>query len=236
MKNINLLCLLIILTTPLFCFISFYFSPYEIPIFCIIPSYFPLLILMKNRKIKLAIFYMLFWASLLAASMTWLIYKNPHVAKDKILYGEQYKKEMLIWAKTGVGKESSPNIFIPFHFIELIAFSTLSLLTASLFSVIMGAFLMNFMSYYVASLAIEGKNQFLLILGWHPWAIIRIISFVILGVIFSDLLLSKIFHFNFSFKEHKNLLKLALLLWFIHVLMKIFLSRFWQSIIFSNMR
>jgi len=191
---------------------------------------------MKNKKIRLTILYMLFWAFLLAASMTWLIYENPYKAKDKILYGEQYKKEMLIWAKTGVGKESSPKIFIPFHLIELIAFSTLSLLTASFFSIVMGAFLMNYMSYYVASLAIEGKNQFLLILGWHPWSILRIISFVILGVIFSDLLLAKIFHHNFSIREHKTFLKLALFLWLIHILMKTFLAGFWQSIIFSNMK
>lgn len=230
------LLLIIIFFTPAFCYISFHINSYIIPIFCAIPAYISLLVLIKRREKKAAVCFMLIWAFLLAVSMTYLIYMNPSIAKNKILYGEQYAKEMINWAKTGIGKESSPQSFIPFHFLELVIFTALSLFSGSLLSIIMGNFLMNYMSYYVAFLAKEGKTPLLLILGWHPWAIVRIIAFVIFGVIFSEFLLSKIFHFNFSLRESSAYIKIAISLWIIHLVMKITLASHWQMIIYNYLK
>src|SRR5436305_3706166 len=50
----------------------------------------------------------------------------------------------------------------------------------------MGAVLMNYMGHYVGTLAGASRHPILtMVLGWHPWAVIRIVSFVVIGVVLS---------------------------------------------------
>jgi len=59
----------------------------------------------------------------------------------------------------------------------------------------MGAALMNYMGHYVGTLAAQSRHPALtMVLGWHPWSIIRIVCFVILGVVLSVPLLSRVMH------------------------------------------
>jgi len=58
----------------------------------------------------------------------------------------------------------------------------------------MGAVLMNFMSYYVASLAKAGVPAWgVTLLGWQPWAISRVAAFATLGVLLAEPLVSLVF-------------------------------------------
>ena len=81
--------------------------------------------------------------------------------------------------------------FIPISAAGL--FAVLALLTASAAALTMGAVLMNYMSFYVGSLAGGSNVAFMTAMaGWHPWSVIRIISFVILGVVLAEPLLVKV--------------------------------------------
>ena len=51
---------------------------------------------------------------------------------------------------------------------------------------------MNYMGHYVGALASQGSSRWLLIAGWHPWAVIRVASFVVLGVVLSGPLIGAI--------------------------------------------
>ncbi len=223
--------LIISISTPLVCLLSFILPSYIVPIICVIPAY-PVMIFYLKQNLKLkAIIIMLFWAALLGLSMTLLIYSLPDYAKSHILNGEKYKKEMIEWVLTGIGKESNAHQFIPQHILELAIFSFLSLLSGSLLSIILGAFLMNYMSYYVAHLALHGKNAWLLLLGWHPWSLLRIISYVILGVILSEPLLSKLFKYNFKF--NRKYLIIALAFWIADLTIKASLANKWHILLKS---
>ena len=55
----------------------------------------------------------------------------------------------------------------------------------------MGAVLMNYMGFYVASLARAGVPPWAVVLfGWQPWAICRVAAFCVLGVVLAQPLLA----------------------------------------------
>ena|SRR5436190_2157011 len=57
----------------------------------------------------------------------------------------------------------------------------------------MGAVLMNQMGHYVGALAAWSAHPAVtIVLGWHPWAVIRIASFVVIGVVLSIPVLSRV--------------------------------------------
>jgi hypothetical protein len=69
----------------------------------------------------------------------------------------------------------------------------LSLATASAASMALGAALMNYMGFYVASLHRAGAPaDAVLLFGWQPWAICRVAAFVVLGVVLAEPLLSRL--------------------------------------------
>ena len=74
-----------------------------------------------------------------------------------------------------------------------VAFAALTLATGGALAMPMGAVLTNYMGHYVGTLAAMGAHPIaLMILGWHPWAIVRIVSFVIIGVVLSVPLLMRL--------------------------------------------
>src|SRR5204863_1676515 len=110
-----------------------------------------------------------------------------------VLHGSAYRDEMFAWIRTGVGTEGSPRRFVPQHALHLGAFVLLSLLSASALSIAMGAVLMNYMGFYVASLARAGAPLWaVVLLGWQPWAIARVAAFSVLGVVLAQPLLRRL--------------------------------------------
>jgi hypothetical protein len=74
----------------------------------------------------------------------------------------------------------------------------LSLATASAVSISMGAVLMNYMDFYVASLGRAGAPGWaVVVLGWQPWAICRVAAFCILGVVLAEPLLSRLLRYPY---------------------------------------
>ena len=68
------------------------------------------------------------------------------------------------------------------------------LATVSVGAMLLGATLMNFMSYYVAGLAKAGVPPWaVILLGWQPWAISRVVAFATLGVLLAEPLVAVVF-------------------------------------------
>ena len=92
---------------------------------------------------------------------------------------------------TGRGAESDPARFIPQQAAHAGVFAALALVSGGVLALAMGAVLMNYMGHYVGTLAAASAHPLpVLVLGWHPWAVIRIVSFVTIGVVLSAPLLS----------------------------------------------
>ena len=130
---------------------------------------------------------MLAWALLIAVSVEALAFFFPAEGATSVLNGATYREEMLRWIRTGVGKESSPSLFLPEHLLHLAAFLVLSLATGGFLSLLMGAVMMNFMSFYVGSLLMISVRPVRVILcGWPPWAVLRVAAFVLIGLCLAE--------------------------------------------------
>jgi hypothetical protein len=167
--------------------------PGLLPVLNAAPAYAAMVILLRRGELRRAVVVMLVWAAALAVAGTLTFAVWPQPPGALILHGPEYREEMFTWIRTGVGTEGSPRAFIPQHALHLGAFVVLSLLTASALSITMGAVLMNYMDFYVASLARAGAPAWaVVLLGWQPWAIARVAAFSTLGVVLAQPLLRRV--------------------------------------------
>lgn len=164
-----------------------------LPVLNTLPAYAVMVTLLRRGQRERAIGAMLLWAATMAVCGTLAFALWPAPPDGAVLHGPAYREEMFGWIRTGVGSEGSPRQFLPQHLAHLAAFVALSIATASAVSIFMGAVLMNYMDFYVASLARAGAPGWaVVLLGWQPWAICRVAAFSILGVVLAEPLLARL--------------------------------------------
>ncbi len=161
--------------------------PILVPLLNTAASYPFMVAALRRGRVSQAIGRMLLWALTMAVCATLLSFARPAQTDVLFLRGASYRVDMHTWVLTGRGAESTPSVFIPQQAGHAVLFSALALATGGALAMPMGAVLMNYMGHYVGTLAAIGRRPLLLlILGWHPWAVIRIVSFVVIGVVLSD--------------------------------------------------
>src|SRR5205814_4711766 len=95
-----------------------------------------------------------------------------------------------------------------------------------------GAVLMNYMGHYVGTLAgASARPALTMILGWHPWAVIRVISFVVIGVVLAAPLLSRVWNFKIEWVMSRRLLAWAAAGLLVDVMLKAALAPTWQRLL-----
>lgn len=167
--------------------------PWLLPLLNAAPAYAAMVVLLRRGDQRQAAVTMLVWALALAVTGTLAFALWPSPPDVVVLNGPAYRDEMFAWIRTGIGREGSPGLFVPQHALHLAAFVVLSLATASALSIAMGAVLMNYMDFYVASLARAGAPPWaVVLLGWQPWAIARVAAFSVLGVVLAPPLLRRL--------------------------------------------
>jgi hypothetical protein len=191
---------------------------------------FPFMVRALERgDLRLAIGRMLVWAMTLGACATWLSYVRPAATDMLFLRGAAYRTEMFAWVATGRGAESSPSRFIPQHAAHAALFVCLTVVSGGVLAMPMGAMLMNYMGHYVGTLAaISAHPAWTMVLAWHPWAVIRVISFVILGVVLSRPLLSRVVGFKAEWRDARSFLAIAAGGLVLDVVLKWVLAPTWQ--------
>lgn len=128
---------------------------------------------------------MLLWAATMGVCATAMAYTRPALTSKLFLNAAAYEREMFTWVDTGRGREGRPSEFLPQHALHAAAFSALSLVSGSALSMPLGAALMNYMGHYAGALGARRATPLVALAAWHPWAIVRVISFVLLGVVLS---------------------------------------------------
>jgi len=164
-----------------------------LPVLNTAAAYAAMVVLLRRGSRREAVSLMLAWAATLAVSASVTFALWPADPGPLVINGPQYRDQMFHWIRTGEGSEGRPAQFIPQHVVHLAAFLASSLATASAASMALGAALMNYMGFYVASLHRAGAPAgAVLLLGWQPWAICRVAAFVVLGVVLAEPLLSRL--------------------------------------------
>lgn len=130
------------------------------------------------------------WAGLLSLGVVLLVYLAPEAAARGIVFGEPYREEMFGWVATGAGREATPAQFVPQHLLHLGVFVLLTWVSGGYLGLVLGAFLVAYMSYFVGSYAVAVDALVLgPVVAWVPWSVLRVAAFVLLGVVFARPLL-----------------------------------------------
>jgi hypothetical protein len=206
--------------------------PVLVPILNTVAS-FPFMVLALGRgDMRLAIARMLLWAATMAVCATLLSYAQPARTDSLFLRAASYRTEMFAWVMTGRGPESTPSQFIPEHARQAVLFSLLALASGGALAMPMGAMLMNYMGHYVGMLAAASAHPALtMVLGWQPWAVIRVVSFVAIGVVLSMPLLSRIGRFRIEWRAARACLLLAAGGLVLDVVLKAMLAPAWHRLL-----
>jgi hypothetical protein len=169
-------------------------QPWLLPLLNAAPAYIVLVHRLRKGERGGAVRAMLWWATALALVGTLAFVWWPEPLGPLVLNGPEYKEEMFRWIRTGLGREGSPRQFLPQHLLHLAAFVAIGLVSVSAGAIVMGALLMNQMSFYVAALAKAGVPAWgVALLGWSPWAVARVAAFATLGVLLAEPLFFRVF-------------------------------------------
>lgn len=124
----------------------------------------------------------LVWALACSIVTIALVSRTGERYTDVLVRAETYRTEMFEWVRTGVGEESSPSRFLPVHATHCAAFVVLSRISLGFFGLAMGAALLHYMNFYVGSLLAHATHPVAIaLLGWPPYAVIRVIGYVTLA-------------------------------------------------------
>jgi len=128
----------------------------------------------------------LLWAGLLSAGVIGWVALNPFLAANGIWHGEPYREEMFGWITTGLAPENDWRQFLPVHALHLGLFLALSWVSGGYLGLVLGAALIDYMSFFVGSFAMASRWPWLaVVVAWVPWSVVRVLSFILLGVLCS---------------------------------------------------
>jgi hypothetical protein len=206
--------------------------PMLVPILNVVPA-FPFMIASLRRGcVAEAIWRMLVWAAALAVCATTTSYLGTAEAGRLFLRGETYRREMFEFLLTGYGREGDIRQFLPQHLGHAAVFCVLAFATGGLLALTLGAYLMNYMAYYVGALGAASTHPLkAMLLAWVPWALIRIASFVTLGVILAGPLLRRILGFEYRLRAQRTWIVLAAAGLAVDIVLKWALAPLWRDMI-----
>ncbi|HSR51171.1 MAG TPA: hypothetical protein VLV83_10115 [Acidobacteriota bacterium] len=126
------------------------------------------------------------WAAWTAVLAGGLSFWAPDWSGDSILHARAYQEEMFTWVETGRGAEGDIRLFLPQHALHLGLFALLCLVSAGFLGLMLGAALMNYMSFYVGTLLHHALHtDVVLMMAWPPWAMCRVAGFILIACVLS---------------------------------------------------
>jgi hypothetical protein len=208
--------------------------PALVPIFNVIPALPFMVDSLRRGRVDEAIGRMLVWAASLAVCATTASYLEPVETARLFIHGDAYRREMFLFVLTGHGAEGNIREFLPQHAAHAAIFSGLALATGSALAMPLGALLMNYMGHYVGALGSVSMHPWrALVLAWVPWSLVRIASFVTLGVVLGGPVLSRVFRFEYRLSEQRRWILLGFAGLLVDVAMKWALAPSWRLLIKS---
>lgn len=223
------LVLYVIITTPLALALGLLLGRFLLPVVQAL-FFFPVYSALLRRGRWMGAFSTaLLWALIIAVLVSWATLQYPAYTEKQILVGASYREEMLEWIRTGVGRESDIRLFLPQHLMHLLLFSAVTLVTGGFLGLVMGAVLMNYMSFYVGVLLTKAHDPLLVaLLGWPPWAVIRVVAYILIATALSALFYHWLSRTDLESARVKQFLWSGISLAGLDVLLKWLLAPVWQ--------
>jgi hypothetical protein len=207
-------------------------GPIALPILASLAAYPVMARLVVAGRQAAAALAVLLWAAALSGSVIAYAARHPDRAGSIVVHGPEYRDEMFEFLRTGLGREAAPEQFIPQHLLHLGAFTIACALSGGLLGIGLGAVMVGYMSYYVGALAAGSPSPwFAMLLGWPPYAVLRVAGFVVLGVALSRPVLSKISRRAIPFPRARLFYVASVVLLAADPLLKTLLARPWATLL-----
>ncbi len=208
--------------------------PLLVPFLNVAPAFPFMIASLRRGRVGEAVWRMLVWAAALAVCATLLSYFDTSEAGRMFIRGEAYRREMFEFVRTGAGREGDIRQFLPQHLAHAAVFCVLAIATGAILAMPLGAMLMNYMAYYVGALAAASAHPWLaMLVAWVPWAVVRIASFVTLGVVLAGPVLARALRFPYRVADHRAWLAAAAIGLTLDILLKWLAAPPWRSLILS---
>jgi len=168
--------------------------PWLLPALNALPAHLVLVHRLRKGERGGAVRAMLWWAAALAIAGTVCMAFWPTAVDTVIVNGPAQQAETLSWLRTGHGVDGSIRLFLPRQLGLVVVFAALSLVSVSAFSLLLGAVLLNAVSFSVASLYRAGVPGWAVVtMGWPPWTIAMGAALCTLAVVLAEPLLFRLF-------------------------------------------
>jgi hypothetical protein len=206
--------------------------PLLVPFLNVLPAYPLMAASLRSGNADQAIVRMWIWAAALGICATSMALMAPEQAGRLFIHADAYRREMFEFVLTGRGAEGDIRVFLPQHVGHALVFCGLALATGSLLAMPLGAVLMNYMAYYVGALgAVSAQPLKAIALAWVPWALLRVASFVVLGVVLGGPVLSRILGFEYRLRDQRRWIALACCGLLLDIVLKWALAPHWRLLI-----
>lgn len=203
-------------------------QPWLVPGLVGVPAWVVMARGLRRGRDREAVATMLLWAVSLGITATVIPVMAWDRAEANIIHGAAYRDEMWTWLRTGSGAEGNPREFVPQHLLHLGVFALAAIVSGGLLAIIMGTLLVGYMGFYVASLVHVSPQPWLAgLLGWHPWSLLRVLSYVVLGVV----LAAPALRAGAGFRDRRRLLAIAAALLLSDLLLKALLAERWRRLL-----
>jgi hypothetical protein len=222
----------LIIGTPLSLLVGVFLGKYLLPLVQALIAFPPFLFLVARQRWSRAFLAMTLWALLGTFSVGIASYFWPAHMESTILNGPEYQGEMFNWIETGVGPEGDIQQFLPQHLLHFGVFSLLTFLSAGLLGLVMGSVLVNYMSFYVGTLLLQAEQFWaVLLMGWPPWAILRVLAFILAAVFLAALTFRYVSSVKMDIGGAKRCMAVAVALLALDILLKWSLAPIWRSLL-----
>jgi len=222
----------LIIGTPLSLLLGIALGKYLLPLVQALVAFPLFLFLVARQRWARAFLAMALWAFLGSASVGMVSYLWPARMEVTVLRGQEYQGEMFHWIKTGVGPEGDIQQFLPQHLLHFGLFSLLTFLSAGFLGLAMGSVLVNYMSFYVGTLLLQAEQFWaVLALGWPPWAVLRVLGFILVAVFLAALTIRSFTSLKLELAGAQRCLAAGAVLLVLDVVLKWSLAPFWRSLL-----
>ena len=103
-----------------------------------------------------------------------LAYHLPAVATGLLPDGAEYWAKQQVWIRTGEDPEYVLANWVPAHGQLYVVVVALSYLSLGLLPLVRGFYEVDLMNFYVGRMLAEGDGSIVsLLVGWHPWSVMR---------------------------------------------------------------
>ncbi len=150
-------------------------------------AWLPLVGALRRGRRGVAALVVAVWAGLLAAGTAALEAWRPGSCAAAFPRAAEYRQEMLAWAASGEGCESSVACFLPRHLLHAALFAAATVATGGYLGLVFASILFGWMGAYAGALAALSEAPLAAaVAAWHPWAVVRVAAYIALGVALAE--------------------------------------------------